>query len=174
MFVSDHRTQRQAIYERTEAYKVEQEAKVKAILTAKDEKHEPTVPASGPYFEKVKELNANLEKQLAEIKERSAADLEALKAKHAAEAEAHKRNAPALREKPATIKENKFFNKELDDKLVNMREEHQEVKDMLMLYQASIDRDVFYNEIYNWDYGGLKPHKTSESVKAFNALVDSK
>ena len=87
-FVSEHRSQREAIHARTQAYKVEQEQKVKAILAVKDPKHVPVKPKSGPYFEKVKELNKNLEKQLAEIQKRSNADLKALKAKHAAEAEA--------------------------------------------------------------------------------------
>lgn len=28
---------------------------------------------------------------------------------------------------------------------------------MLELYRATMDRNVFYEEIYKWDYAGIKP-----------------
>ena len=44
---------------------------------------------------------------------------------------------------------------------------------MLELYRATMDRNVFYEEIYKWDYAGIEPYVPGKDVSiiAYNALL---
>lgn len=73
----------------------------------------------------MEQINFNLQEKLDAIKKKSEADLEALRAKAKTDAEGiKKKQEPAA--KPKTVKENKFFNIELDNKLAEMKKEQEE------------------------------------------------
>lgn len=54
-----------------------------------------------------------------------------------------------------------------------MKKEQEETQEMLELYRATMDRNVFYEEIYKWDYAGIKPYVPGKDVSiiAYNALL---
>lgn len=54
-----------------------------------------------------------------------------------------------------------------------MKKEQEETAQMLELYRATMDRNVFYDEIYKWDYAGIKPIDIDNNAKliAYNTLL---
>lgn len=77
---------------------------------------------------------------------------------------------------PEPIEQNKYFNKKLDQDIKAVKEDIKKTKAELELFKAGIDRNIFYELLREWDYGGgLKPldgETSQKALKASKALRD--
>jgi hypothetical protein len=58
------------------------------------------------------------------------------------------------------VEQNKYYNKALVERLRLLDDQRENVKKELEGVQANIDREVFYELLLDWDYGGIKPYDT--------------
>lgn len=56
---------------------------------------------------------------------------------------------------PVPIEQNKYFNKKLEQDINAIKEDCKRTETELELFKAGIDRNIFYDLLRDWDYGGI-------------------
>jgi len=64
---------------------------------------------------------------------------------------------------PIPIEQNKYYNKKLEQDLNAIKEDQKNTEAELELLKAGIDRNIFYELLRDWDYGGVRPFSAEES-----------